>query len=248
MSTEGAPLREAAAIAATAGAALELPEVHDLLDGIVDAARVAFGAAACSVARVDDHAGELEYLASAGAGATEVVGMRLPLGRGLAGYAAAAGETLAVDDVTSDPRFARDVAERTGFVPRSVLVAPILRGDDVLGVFSVLDRTQPPGAAALDLASRFARAASSALILATATRTLGTAVLGAAAAAAGGDQPDLATTLTALAAEDHTPDEETVRLAAALASARRLGPAERTAASKLLEDFLAYASTRRGRR
>lgn len=245
MSPRRAPLREAAAVAAAVGAALELPEVRDLLDGIVDAGRVSFGAAACSVARVDEAAGALVYLAASGEGAAEVIGMRLPLGRGLAGYAAAAGETLAVDDVTRDPRFARDVAERTGYVPRSVLVAPVTRGDDVLGVLSVLDRTQPPGAAALDLAGRFARAAAGALTLGAATRDLVAAVLGAAAEA---DRPEVAATLAALAAEDQGPDAEMVRLAAALATARRLGPAERTAAAKLLEDFLAYASSRRGRR
>jgi len=32
---------------------------------------------------------------------------------------------LAVDDVTRDPRFAADVAARTGYVPRSLLVTPI---------------------------------------------------------------------------------------------------------------------------
>jgi GAF domain-containing protein len=248
VSAKRAPLREATAVAAAVGGALELPQARDLLDGIVDAARVAFEAAACSVAQVEEPAGELVYLASSGEGSAEVVGLRLALGRGLAGYAAAAGETLAVDDVTRDPRFARDVAERTGYVPRSVLVAPITRGDDVLGVLSVLDRTRPPGAAALDLAARFARAASNALLLAATTRDLGTAVLRAAASATEAERPDVAATLTALAAEDHGLDAETLRLTTALAAVRRLGPAERTAAGKLLEEFLAYASSRRGRR
>jgi GAF domain-containing protein len=148
--------------------------------------------------------------------------MLLPLGRGLAGYAAAAAEALAVDEVSEDPRFARDVAERIGYVPRSVLVAPILRGDDVLGVLSVLDRTQPPGAAALDLASRFARAAAGALTIVAAT--------GAAEAT---DPP----------ASDA--EHSDARLAAALVEARRLGPAEGDAAARLLDDFLEYASSRR---
>ncbi len=248
MSTRRAPLREAAAVAAATGTALELPEVRALLEAIVDPARVAFGAAACSMARVDDTAGELEYLASSGEGAAEVVGMRLPLGRGLAGYAAATGETLAVDDVARDARFAADVAERTGYVPTSVLVAPVLLGDDVVGVFSVLDRTRPAGTAALDLAARFARAAAGALALGRATSDLGTAVLRAAAAATEADRPDVARTLATIAAEDHDLDAETLRITAALAAARRLGSAERGAAAKLLEDFLEYASARRGRR
>jgi GAF domain-containing protein len=206
----------------TAPASLPLPEVSDLLDGLCDAARVSFGAESISIAQVDEAAGQLVYLSASGRGAEEVVGMLLPLGRGLAGYAAAAAEALAVDDVSQDPRFARDVAERIGYVPRSVLVAPILRGDDVLGVLSVLDRTQPAGAAALDLAGRFARAAAGALTIVAATR----------------------------AAESVTPPEpgeedSDARLAAALAAARRLGPVEGDAAARLLDDFLEYASSRR---
>lgn len=207
---------------AEAHAPLALPEVGDLLDGLCDAARVSFGAESISIAQVDEAAGHLVYLSASGRGAEEVVGMLLPLGRGLAGYAAAAAEALAVDDVSQDPRFARDVAERIGYVPRSVLVAPILRGDEVLGVLSVLDRTQPAGAAALDLAGRFARAAAGALTILAATS--GTT----------GDDASVA-----------DPSSADARLAAALAEARRLGPVEGDAAARLLDDFLEYASSRR---
>jgi GAF domain-containing protein len=205
---------------AASGTPIALPEVNDLLDGIADAARVSFGAESISIARVDEAAGELDYLVASGRGAKQVIGMRLPLGRGLAGYCAAAAATLAIDDVTSDPRFARDVAERIGYVPRSMLVAPVLRGDEVLGVLSVLDRTQPAGAAALDLAGRFARACEGAL-------TLAAAVHGSAATADTTDAPG------------------TDRIAAALAEARALGSVEADAAARLLDDFLAYATSRR---
>lgn len=235
-------------VASAAGEALELPQTTELVHAVLDVARVAFGAAACSVAEVDPVSSELVYLASVGEGAAEVIGMRLPLGRGIAGYTAVSGETVAVDDVTRDPRFAHDVAERTGYVPRSVLAAPIMRGDDVLGVFSVLDRTQPAGTAALDLAARCARSVGGALVLGAATRSIGAAILGSVATELGTDRPDVAATLTALARADHAVDEETARVVAALAAVRHLGTAERNAAARILEEFLAYATARRGRR
>lgn len=197
-------------------------EIADLLDALCDAARVSFGAESVSIARVDEAAGQLVYVAAIGHGASQVVGMQLPLGQGLAGYAAAAAEAIAVDDVTRDPRFARDVAERIGYIPRSILVAPIRRGDEVLGVLSILDRTEPPGAAALDRAGRFARAAAGTLELLAAFEA---AADGAIAAPAGPD-PDAA-------------------LAAAVAEVHALGPVERDAAARLLDDFVAYAARRR---
>jgi GAF domain-containing protein len=50
------------------------------------------------------------------------------------------GQPIAVSDVQADPRFARDVAESTAYVPRAILAAPLMGGSgDVLGVLSVLD-------------------------------------------------------------------------------------------------------------
>ncbi len=204
------------------GAAVTPPELADLLDALCDAARVSFGAESVSIARVDERGGRLVYVAAIGRGASEVVGLLLPLGQGLAGYAAAAAEAIAVDDVTQDPRFAHDVAERIGYVPRSILVAPIRRGDEVLGVLSILDRTEPAGAAALDRAGRFARAAAGTLELLAA---FGAAADGAVAVPPGRDAD--------------------AALAAAVAGVRALGPVERDAAARLLDDFLAYAPRRR---
>ena len=77
---------------------------------------------------------------------------------------------------------------------------------------------------------------------------MGRAVLGALAAETATDRPDVAATLAAVAREDHVVDDETARVVAAFASVRKLGPAERNAAARILDEFVAYASTRRGRR
>ena len=47
---------------------------------------------------------------------------------------------MVVDDLTNDPRFARGVAEESGYVPTAMMVAPLLGEEDTLGVLSVLDR------------------------------------------------------------------------------------------------------------
>ena len=130
-----------------AAKALEPPGHAELLQAVVDAARELFGAAACSIATIDDDGMYLDYRVASGEGADRIVGERLPLGRGIAGWGASSGASIAVDDVGQDPRFARDVAERTGYVPRAVLAAPLEARDSVLGVLSVLDRRAPADAA-----------------------------------------------------------------------------------------------------
>lgn len=131
-----------------ATAALQPPGHAEMLQDLVDTARELFAAAACSVAVVDDdHDDQLVYRVASGEGAESIVGMSLPLGRGIAGWVASSGASIAVEDVTTDPRWDRELAERTGYVPRSILATPVETRRSVLGVLSVLDRRAPEDAA-----------------------------------------------------------------------------------------------------
>jgi signal transduction protein with GAF and PtsI domain len=135
-------------------AVLVSSSISDQLDAVCSTARVVFGAQAVSIAIVRDDA--LHYVAASGVGSTEIVGTVMPLQRGLGGYVALTGEAIAVDRPSDDPRFARDVAERTGFIPSSLLIVPVSgpRGESI-GVLTVLDRTVGT-TDALGIASAFA--------------------------------------------------------------------------------------------
>jgi signal transduction protein with GAF and PtsI domain len=118
------------------------PDVDPALGRCVEATRALFGAAACSIALVDEDGGTLEFVASDGVGSQEIVGVTIPVSRGIAGWAAMSGQPIAVRDVQSDARFARDVAESTHYVPDAIYAAPMLDAQgEVLGVASVLDPT-----------------------------------------------------------------------------------------------------------
>lgn len=101
-------------------------------------ARACYGAAAVSVAVVEEDA--LHYVAADGAGADSIVGTRLAAGRGIAGFAAATGQSLTVRDPSSDPRFARDVGASTGYLPSTIQCVPVDVHGEVVAVISILDR------------------------------------------------------------------------------------------------------------
>jgi putative methionine-R-sulfoxide reductase with GAF domain len=111
-----------------------------VMEAIVRTAAGMFEAAACSIALTDPQNQELVYEAAWGAGASEVVGMRLPPGVGIAGAVVANGEGVFVPECRKDPRFARQVAAGTGYVPYTMVVAPLIREGSTIGVLSVLDR------------------------------------------------------------------------------------------------------------
>jgi energy-coupling factor transporter ATP-binding protein EcfA2 len=67
--------------------------------------------------------------------------IRIPLGTGIAGAAAASGEAIRVDDAYSDPRFNPEVDRKSGFRTRSILCLPVFdREGRVFGVAQLLNR------------------------------------------------------------------------------------------------------------
>jgi hypothetical protein len=116
------------------------PVHRRVIEAIVRTAAGMFEAAACSIALVDEAGGELVYEAAWGAGASEVVGLRLPPGAGLAGSVVASGEAVAVPECRKDPRWAPQVAAKTGYVPYTMLVTPLVREGKTIGALSLLDR------------------------------------------------------------------------------------------------------------
>jgi putative methionine-R-sulfoxide reductase with GAF domain len=116
------------------------PVHRRVIEAIVRTAAGMFEAAAASIALTDTGSGELVYEAAWGAGAHEVVGMRLPPGAGIAGAVVQSGEAVAVPECRTDPRFAKQVAAKTGYVPHTTLVTPLVREGRTIGVLSLLDR------------------------------------------------------------------------------------------------------------
>jgi len=155
---------------------------RQLLQSIVDVARTIFAAEAASIFLHDEEADELVFEAVAGRGEADLVGRRFPSSTGIAGFALVTRQPLVVDDLSNDPRFSRDRAASTGYVPDSIVATPLLHDERVLGVLSVLDRARdrPFGLAELELLSRFSTQAAIALDLLQRART--------ARAALGGDR------------------------------------------------------------
>jgi hypothetical protein len=240
-----------AATATDLAPALGLPEADELLLSVCVTARRVFRAAACSAAELREDEGVLLYRAADGEGAAQVRGLQLPFGSGLASYVASSGQALVVDQVRADPRFAADVADRTGYVPQALLVVPITASTgEVLGVLSLLDvdRDAVPPEAVLELAAAFADQAALALVLGSTVTRLGSVLLGAMADAAQAEDPSLAAALRRRAAATKGPDADTAALAARFHDLRRLGPGVTAMAGRIVDELITFTRASRGRR
>jgi len=136
--TEKSELRAAVA----AGVVGSEDAFRALLSAIVEVARSIFGARASSILLLDEETEELVFEAVVGEGEDSLLGTRFPAGKGIAGWVLATRTPLVIEDVQQDPRFAKDVAEGTGYVPSGLMAAPLLHEERALGVLSVLDRPE----------------------------------------------------------------------------------------------------------
>jgi hypothetical protein len=138
---------------------------RSLMEAVVRTAAGVFDAAASSIAFIDETTRELVYQSAWGAGASEIVGVRLPPGTGIAGSVAETGEAQAVPNCRTDPRFAARIAAGTGYVPYTMICVPMLRHGETIGILSLLDRRDGGlyGPGDLDRAQLFAELAVTAL-------------------------------------------------------------------------------------
>ena len=132
------------------------------LHAIVDRARQTFRAQACSILVHEPASRSLMFAAMSGEGsesigATEsLVGVKIPDSAGVAGWVLATREPLFLDDVANDRRFADDIAETIGYVPRRLMAMPLLLEDRALGVLEVLDCPEQAGFTETDQLADFA--------------------------------------------------------------------------------------------
>jgi GAF domain-containing protein len=151
-----------------------------LLRSVVEVARAIFKAKASSIFLLDEETDELVFEAVAGEGADTLIGQRFPSSTGIAGFVLVSRQPLVIEDVLEDPRFSREAAESTGFVPKGLMAVPLLHEERALGVLEVLDRPKDARftLAEMQLLGLFANQAAIALDLLQRARRAGAALDG----------------------------------------------------------------------
>jgi GAF domain-containing protein len=165
--------------AAVAAAALGSEErFRALLRSVVEVARAIFAAKASSILLLDETTNELVFEAVVGEGEESLLGQRFTAGTGVAGWVLATRTPLVIEDVARDPRFAKDVAEGTGYVPQGLMAVPLLHDEQALGVLEVLDRQSRFTLEEMELLGLFASQAAVALDLLRRARAAEVALAG----------------------------------------------------------------------
>ncbi|MEH2028299.1 MAG: GAF domain-containing protein [Nostoc sp.] len=86
---------------------------------------------------------ELWTKVAAAADGTNLIEIRIPASRGIAGYVASTGEALNISDAYKDPRFDPTTDRKTGYVTRNILCLPVFNSaNELIGVTQLINKQQ----------------------------------------------------------------------------------------------------------
>ncbi len=114
-------------------------DLDSVLRSLMSQVRDYFQVEATSVALLDEETGELVFRVAVGDAADEVTGLRMPPGRGIAGWVVETGKPALVPVAHDDERFYSGVDDRTSFHTRTLLAVPIKVEGRTIGVIEALN-------------------------------------------------------------------------------------------------------------
>ncbi len=85
---------------------------------------------------------ELVFKVALGKAGESLKGIRIKMGQGVAGWVAATGEPMMVQDSTDNPHFYRGLDERTGFITRNLLCIPMIVGGRTIGAIELINKVK----------------------------------------------------------------------------------------------------------
>src|SRR6266404_1362802 len=114
------------------------------IDDILQVAADSVGSADASVLVRDGNEGGLRFLLAVSELEDELLKIRIPPGKGIAGLVFSSGQPMAVNDVSSEGSFWSHADEKTGFKTITLLATPLRTGNETIGVLEFVNRPGEP--------------------------------------------------------------------------------------------------------
>jgi signal transduction protein with GAF and PtsI domain len=226
-------------------ASLLTEPLTDSIRELLKVSAIDINAREASVLIRDGENGDLRFLVATGSVAPQLMKMKIPAGRGIAGFVMSSGQPLAVADVGEEASFYAEVDKATGFSTEMLLATPLRHNDEVIGVLEYVNRVdgeqeKPFSPEEMDRAALFAEAVASlvhAYESAKLFRDLGEKIVGT------DSDLDVASVREWLGGVRSSPEHrEMMDLAILVREVASRGESERALCREVLESVLRYAA------
>jgi GAF domain-containing protein len=118
--------------------------LRQAIEELLQLAAQAVGSAEASVLVRDGSEGGLRFLTAISDVKEELLKLRIPPGKGIAGLVFSSGQPMAVSDVSTEGSFWSEADETTGFKTITLLATPLRTGNEIVGVLEFVNRTGEP--------------------------------------------------------------------------------------------------------
>jgi diguanylate cyclase (GGDEF)-like protein len=125
--------------------------ITGVLDRVLEQVGAFFGPLNWSALLVDGDRDELVFAVVVGMAAENLVGKRIPIDEGVAGWVVRHGKPAIIETAAADPRFSPRIDALSGFKTESVIAVPLLAGGKVFGVIELLNRLDGRSFSAFDM-------------------------------------------------------------------------------------------------
>jgi transcriptional regulator with GAF, ATPase, and Fis domain len=114
------------------------------IENLLRLAAQTMGSDEASVLVRDGNKGGLRFLVAIGDVAEKLMRVRIPPGKGIAGFVFSSGQPMAVADVASEETFYAEVDRKTGYSTHTLLATPLRADGEMVGVLEFVNRIGDP--------------------------------------------------------------------------------------------------------
>lgn len=111
---------------------------------LLEVSAVQVGAREASVLIRDGSEGDLRFLVATGEVAPKLMNLKVPAGKGIAGFVMSSGQPMAVADVGEEASFYAEVDKETGYSTEMILATPLRFNGEMIGVLEYINRPGEP--------------------------------------------------------------------------------------------------------
>ncbi|ASV09653.1 diguanylate cyclase [Leptospira interrogans serovar Canicola] len=115
-------------------------EQQEVLSAVMEEVRLFLSPKIWSLMRYDENSEELFLLIAEGIQFNHIRSIRLKSGEGIAGSVVQTKSPIFVENVKIDPRFSKNVDEKTGFETKTIIAVPMIFRGEVHGVIELVNR------------------------------------------------------------------------------------------------------------
>lgn len=114
------------------------------IENLLKISAAAMNSEEASVIIRDGDEGDLRFLSAIGKVADQLKNVKIPAGKGIAGFVFSSGQPMAVTDVGEEETFYAEIDRKTGYSTQTILATPLNYNGEIIGVLEYVNRIGEP--------------------------------------------------------------------------------------------------------